>query len=75
MFRKLFISAVSVFAFMASVNAQERLVFSDMNVERNGKKVNVSFSAKAAEDAVKSGSKLLVTPMLSNSQDTVKAEG
>ena len=74
MFRKLFISAVSVFAFMASVNAQERLVFSDMNVERNGKKVNVSFSAKAAEDAVKSGSKLLVTPMLSNSQDTVKLD-
>lgn len=71
MFRKLFISTVPVFAFIASVHAQE-LTFTDTDVHRDGKEVVVSFKAKAAEDAVKSGSKLLITPMLNNSQDTVR---
>ena len=73
MLRNIFISAVSVFAFMASVHAQE-LTFTDTDVRRDGKEVMVSFKAKAAEDAVKAGSKLLVTPVVGNSADTLELE-
>lgn len=74
--RKIFISAVAAFLYIFSAQASVTgpLSYTDIKVRRDGNILAVSFSAKASADAVRSGNRLLVTPVLSNSAGAMELD-
>lgn len=61
--RLVFISMVACLSAFSAI-AQSPLTVSEQNVERKGQDVIVTFKVTAAEDAVRSGEKVVVSPVL-----------
>lgn len=61
--RFVFISMVACLSAFSAI-AQSPLTISEQSVERHGQDVVVTFKVTAAEDAVRSGEKVVVSPML-----------